>query len=172
MVKGSGHNLERVEATRARFRPERIVTLFVGESAPDGGDFFYFGNNPMLTDMKRAIEASLGDDGDFLTRFKSYGWYLDDLSLAPVDKITPAERRAKCRDAQPSLAERIVQYRPLAIVSLLKRIEKNVKTAAIAAGSDAKLFAVPFSRNGNLRRFNAEMARIIPLLPKLPEAAS
>src|SRR5229473_704723 len=47
------HNMEAVEATRARFRPERITTLFVGESAPDSGDFF--------------------------TRFKAYGWYLDDL---------------------------------------------------------------------------------------------
>jgi hypothetical protein len=34
-----------VEATRARFRPDKITTLFVGESAPDGGDFFYFGDS-------------------------------------------------------------------------------------------------------------------------------
>jgi hypothetical protein len=30
--------------------------------------------------MQRAVEDSLGGDGgDFLERFKAYGWYLDDL---------------------------------------------------------------------------------------------
>jgi hypothetical protein len=50
------HDLEVVEATRARFRPDRITTLFVGESDPDGGDFFYFGGNAMLHHTQRAIE--------------------------------------------------------------------------------------------------------------------
>jgi hypothetical protein len=161
------HNLELVEATRTRFRPERITTLFVGESAPDGGDFFYFGGNAMLRDMQRAVEQSLGEGGDILARFKDFGWYLDDLVLTPVDKLPPPERIAKCRDAQQSLAARIAEYRPLAIVSLLKRIEKNVDAAAVAAGSDSPRFAVPFSRFGNLPVFLAEMARIIPILPRL-----
>src|SRR5229473_291781 len=74
------HNMEAVEATRARFRPERITTLFVGESAPDSGDFFYYGNNAMLGHMQRVVDNALGESGDdFLTRFKAYGWYLDDL---------------------------------------------------------------------------------------------
>jgi hypothetical protein len=54
------HNMEAVEATRARFRPERITTLFVGESAPVGGDFFYYGNNAMLNHVQRALEQALG----------------------------------------------------------------------------------------------------------------
>ena len=161
------HDMELIEATRARFRPERVMTLFVAESAPDSGKFFYFGNNPMLTDMQRAIEHSLGEGGDILARFKAMGWYLDDLSLAPVNNLPKMERVAICRDAQRSLAERIAEYRPLAIVALLKRIEKNVNAAAISAGSDAPRYAVPFSRHGNLTRFNAEMVRIIPQLPRL-----
>ena len=162
------HDMELIEATRARFRPERVMTLFVGESAPAGGGFFYFGGNAMLTDMQRAIERSLGAGGDILARFKAMGWYLDDLSLAPVNNLPKRARVAICRDAEPSLTARIAEYRPLAIVALLKRIEKNVNAAAIAAGSDAPRFAVPFSRQGNLTRFNAEMARIIPQLPRLP----
>ena len=39
------HDMKLIEATRARFRPERVMTLFVGESAPARGGFFYFGNN-------------------------------------------------------------------------------------------------------------------------------
>jgi hypothetical protein len=73
-----------VESARARFRPERITTLFVGESAPINGKvFFYYGNSGMHRYMKRAVEQSLGkraldDDASpvsFLERFKAYGWY-------------------------------------------------------------------------------------------------
>ena len=51
--------MEAVEATRTRFRPERITTLFVGESAPASGDFFYYGNTAMLRYMREAVEDSL-----------------------------------------------------------------------------------------------------------------
>jgi hypothetical protein len=162
--------MEAVEATRTRFRPERITTLFVGESAPASGDFFYYGNNAMLRHMQRAVEDSLGGDGgDFLERFKAYGWYLDDLVLTPVDKLTRSERNAKCLDAQSSLAARIAEHRPLAIVSLLIGIKTIVDAAAIAAGSDAARFAVPFPGMGQQSRFQAAMLQIIPTLPRLPD---
>jgi hypothetical protein len=50
----------RIEAIRKRFLPERITTLFVGESAPHSGDFFYCGNNAMLPHMKCAVELAFG----------------------------------------------------------------------------------------------------------------
>jgi hypothetical protein len=45
--------LEPVKVTRARYRPDRITTLFVGESAPVSGAFFYHGESAMLRYMKR-----------------------------------------------------------------------------------------------------------------------
>jgi hypothetical protein len=66
---------DNVEDVRARYRPERIATLFVGESAPVGGDFFYYGNSGMTRYMKRAVDDAFGpSDSDFLERFKSFGW--------------------------------------------------------------------------------------------------
>ena len=59
------HNVEAVEATREQFRPKRVMTLFVGESAPASGDFFYYGNNAMLRHMQRAVEAAFGIDIDY-----------------------------------------------------------------------------------------------------------
>jgi len=42
----------------------------------------------MLGHMQRAVDNALGESrDDFLTRFKAYGWYLDDLVLEPVDKL-------------------------------------------------------------------------------------
>jgi hypothetical protein len=40
--------MEPVEIIRTRYRPDRITTLFVGESAPASGAFFYHGDSTML----------------------------------------------------------------------------------------------------------------------------
>ena len=56
------------ELVRERFRPERITTLFVGESAPASGDFFYYGNSGMTRYMQRAM-GHIGDN--FLESFKA-----------------------------------------------------------------------------------------------------
>ena len=138
-----------IEATRARYRPERIATLLVGESAPASGEFFYFGNTALAREMARAMTAAgLISSGDFPEQFKARGWYLDDLVLTPVNRLDKAARKKQCRDAQKSLAKRIEKYRPRAIVSLLLSIEDIVEDAAIAAGSDAPRSAVPFPGDG------------------------
>src|SRR4051812_15563457 len=120
------HDFEAVEAARTRFRPETITTLFVGESAPISGDFFYYGNNAMLTHMQHAVEQALGYGDNFLERFKTYGWYLDDLVLRPVNHLNKREREREWLGAQASLAARIAKYQPLAIVSLLLGIKPIV----------------------------------------------
>jgi hypothetical protein len=126
--------MEPVEFTRARYRPDRITTLFVGESAPASGAFFYHGDSAMLRYMQRATEAALGiESGVFLERFKALGWFLDDLVLTPVNAMPKAQRVTKCLAAQPSLTERIRAYQPLAIVTLLLSIKEIVEAAAIAA---------------------------------------
>ena len=131
------------------------------------GDFFYYGNSAMTRHMQRAVEDALGEGGDFLTRFKAYGWYLDDLVLTPVNQLTKSQRKAKCLDAQKSLADRIAAYRPEAIVSLLMVIKPFVDAAAIGAGSNAPRYAVPFPGMGQQARFQAAMASLIPKLPRL-----
>jgi hypothetical protein len=88
--------MEAVETLRASYRPQQITTLFVGESAPHSGKFFCDGDNSMVRYMQRATEAVISGTGDFLDRFKSYGWYLDDLVLTPVNKMTNAQR-ADCK---------------------------------------------------------------------------
>jgi hypothetical protein len=155
-----------VEVTRTRYRPDRITTLFVGESAPASEAFFYYGNSALTRHMETALTANgLGGSGDFLERFKAYGWYLDDLVLTPVDHLQKAEREAQCIAAMNSLADRIAEYSPLAIVSLLLKIKGIVGSAAKLARSDAIQLAVPFPGHGQQARFQREMARILPRLP-------
>jgi hypothetical protein len=150
--------------SRARYRPERITTLFVGESPPASGKFFYRGNTALARSMEAAMAAAgLRDGSDFHDRFKSCGWYLDDALL---NHLTRSQRTAACLRARSSLADRIAGYRPLAIVTVLLRIKDIVDNAAIAAGSDAPRFAVAFPGNGQQARFLKEMADIVPTLPR------
>lgn len=156
-----------VEFIRASYRPDRITTLFVGESAPASGDFFYFGNNAMLRHVQRATEAALGPpEGEFLDRFKAYGWFLDDLVLTPVDKLPASERKATCLAAMDGLRDRIAAYQPLTIVSMLISIKSIVEAAAKAAGSNAARYVVPFPGMGQQTRFHNRMLEIIPLLAR------
>jgi hypothetical protein len=156
------------EALRSSYRPNRITTLFVGESAPASGAFFYDGDNTMVTYFQRATDIALPGNGDFLARFRDHGWYLDDLVLEPVNHLKGAPRRAACRAARDSLSARIAEYQPLAIVVVLlaPRVKDVVFDAARRAGTTAALFAVPFPGMGWQGDFHTEMQRILPALPK------
>ena len=48
------------EEMRARYRPAQVSVLFVGESAPAGGKFFYDGNNQMYRAFREALGPKLG----------------------------------------------------------------------------------------------------------------
>jgi hypothetical protein len=155
------------ETARSRFRPNRITTLFVGESAPVSGDFFYYGNNAMLTHARTAIERAFGPSDDFLATFQGYGWYLDDLVLIPVNHLDGLQRKNHLNNAKESLAARICDYKPRAIVSLLLSITRYVDAARTLAQSDAALYEVPFPGMGQQRRFHQAMDALIPKLPRL-----
>jgi hypothetical protein len=101
-----------LEIFPARYRPDRITTLFVGESAPASGACFYHGDNAMLRYMQRAREAALGvGSREFLDRFNASGWFLDDLVLTPVNALPKAQRMTKCPAAQASLTEHFSCHR-------------------------------------------------------------
>ena len=155
-----------VEGLRHQYRPEKILTLFVGESAPSGGTFFYAENSQMYRYMREVF----GNPPDFLSRFMSKGCFLDDLVLTPVNHRSDAERRAAHRASIPSLADRIAEYSPLAIVAVPKKIGPAVEEAIFRASSSAQHYVVAFPGNGQQGRFRREMAAIVPKLPLNPQS--
>ena len=164
-----GPTTTEIEKTRRAFRPLRITTLFVGESPPASGKFFYYANSALARNMRRAMEEAFGPTDDFLTSFKGFGWYLDDLVLTPIDNLETAERIAACHAAQADLAARIAEYKPQAIVVMVLGIRDIVEKAAISVGSNAPRYAVPFPGPWHKELFLAEMKMLIPLLPRFSE---
>jgi hypothetical protein len=88
--------------------------LFVGESAPVSGGFFYRGNPLVTQSVMSAIEESLPGRGT-IASFKANSWYLDDLSITPIDNLRGKARRDACVAARESLAERRATHKTLAI---------------------------------------------------------
>jgi hypothetical protein len=86
-----------------------------------------------------------------------------------VNGLNRRERRAACLAAQASLADRIKQYQPRAIVTLMLGIKDIVDAAAMSAGS-SKPNAVHFPGNGQQRFFLKDMVKIMPSLPRCPIA--
>src|SRR6516164_459292 len=80
----ASHNLmTSFEEIRASYRPERITTLFVGESAPHGGTFFYNQDSGLFREIRKAFQGG----AHFLETFRQSGFYLDDLVLEPVNHL-------------------------------------------------------------------------------------
>jgi hypothetical protein len=157
------------ENIRIQFRPKKITTLFIGESVPNNGGFFYDGSNALLSHFKSVIESEFGKTDAFLATFKSYGWFLDDLAMEPVDHLEHGLRTQKLKDSVPGLAKRIREYEPQAVVCFLKRIDGFVR-AAIDQSGIILLYeyrSLPFPGNGQQTRFKDQFKEIVGNLPKL-----
>jgi len=153
-----------LEKLRHSFRPKHITTLFVGESPPHSGKFFYKEDSQLYHRMREAFGAG----ANFLLEFKAKGLFLDDLLLYPINQIKNKNERDEHRQkGVPSLARRMADYRPLAVVAVMCAIKPMVEDAMRDAGlSHVPLHVVPFPlRPEQQERFKAEMAEIIPKLP-------
>lgn len=156
-----------MEEIRRRFRPDQIRILFVGESPPESGNFFYCENSQMAQNMKRVLERELfATTGNFFEAFESSGCYLDDLVLVPVNKSSDRIRKQARRQAIPDLAKRIRCYRPRVVVALLKKIERDVSDAVDQSGVDARFCVTHFPGNGQQGRFERDIQELLPVLRK------
>lgn len=138
--------MPRAEVVRASYRPRKVRLLFVGESPPASGRFFYHRDSGLYRAMRDAFIAvdRTIDDENFLKRFQDAGCYLVDLCGRPVDDLDPAPRRAACAAAVPRLARTIAELNPDCIATLVRSIEANVKSAASRASWDGPLLHLPY----------------------------
>jgi hypothetical protein len=156
------------EATRLSFRPDDVKVLFVGESPPVGGTFFYFANSKLFRATREAFRRARPTltDRPFLETFQCCGCYLVDLCVQPVNDLDIRDpARLKARSAgEPGLAETIRTTNPAAIVIVMKAITTHVDVAIAAAGTGAPRYELPFpARHYGL--YVEELADLIPSLP-------
>src|SRR5439155_1488449 len=166
MIKFGNNMHQEREKRRREFLPQRVKTLFVGESPPRGGAFFYDENSALY----RAIRTAFGFDDrpeDFLNWFKEQGFYLDDLVHEPINDLSDQERKRKCREGIDALKARLIEYKPEAVVIVLKSIEDYVREAVRSSNinlDQSSIYVTPFPNAYWREAFLDEMRRIIPLL--------
>ena len=134
------------ECLRRRYRPERIRLLFIGESPPASGRFFYRQDSGLyraIRDTFRVIDPSITDE-TFLEVFQNSGCYLIDACARPVDHLDVRARRAACLAGEPSLIRTLRRLQPAAIVTLLKSIRDNVRRAAAVGGCRGPIIELPY----------------------------
>jgi uracil DNA glycosylase superfamily protein len=131
----------RQEQLRRSYQPSPIDLLFIGESPPASGRFFYQRDSGLYRAMREVFQVA---DEDFLKAFQSAGCYLIDLCPEPVDHLDPNLRREICRANEPHLANAIKNLQPPKIATLLRSIEGNVKHAAQLAGWQGPIIHLPY----------------------------
>jgi hypothetical protein len=134
------------ERLRRSYRPERVRLLFIGESPPASGRFFYRGDSGLYRAMREAFQAVDPSitDAAFLRTFQASGHYLVDLCAEPVDRLDANARRAECRRGEESLAKAIERLRPPSIATVVRSIERNVLTAISTAGWSGTMIRLPY----------------------------
>ncbi len=153
--------LSDIERLRECYKPDTVRVLFVGESPPAGGTFFYLGNS----NLYHHTATALGLDEcakESLHTFQEAGGYLIDLCPDPLDGLERPARREKRRQAEVGLSERLKAFTPEAIVIVMKGIEDNVRRAIKAAGLSETLpvFVVSFPANGRQSDYIRELREV------------
>jgi hypothetical protein len=164
MGSGAVEILINTQAIRQSFRPERINLLFIGESPPVSGKFFYI-RGPMTTFTSRAFEIAHGrqfqNNSEFLDYFELCGCYLDDLSHLPINHLPLREREKQLQDNVEALSQRIREANPSVVVVVLKKIETYVRAAVERSHLSPRLYVLPFPGSGHQNKFLEGMVPII-----------
>lgn len=147
---------------RARYRPDEVKLLLIGESRPAGGTFFYLGNSILFAATREAFLRARPDvdPQKFLAAFKVSGCYLEDLCPRPVNQLANPERRAARVEAIPDLATRIEHLKPQVIIVVMQSIEDEVRAALFRAALDSVPTEIaPFPRKRYRDQYVREMSQ-------------
>jgi hypothetical protein len=126
---------EEKERLRRSYRPVRVRILFVGESPPASGRFFYQADSGLYRAIRDTFQAALPalPEDDFLHSFQNLGCYLVDLCGKPVDRLNSEKRKQACRDGEVRLARTLEELRPKTVITVIRSISANVRRAQASA---------------------------------------
>jgi hypothetical protein len=156
------------EKLRESFQPPRIQLLFIGESPPASGRFFYSADSGLYraTRMAFQIADSKIDDENFLTIFQQHGCYLTDLWQEPIDHLAPDRRRALRRAGEKYLARQLKRFRPVMIAPVLRSIANNVENATLLAAWHGRILQLPYPGRWSRHR-EAYIKALVPIIRRL-----
>src|SRR6266849_3922515 len=156
--------------SRRKYRPRKVRFLFIAESPPSSGGFFYFGTtigkDHLFRETMKALELwprnepmRKGiDKRRILRRFQAMGFYLLDTCVFPVDKLRQSERRKAVLSQTGRLVRDVIEANPVHILIVKSSIFTPVSLALREAGLWARVLntrPVPFPSHGNQRIYRS-----------------
>jgi hypothetical protein len=123
------------ECLRRSYRPAHVRVLFIGESPPASGRFFYQADSGLYRAVRDTFRAAFPafPEKDFLHSFQTLGCYLVDLCGKPVDRLSTAKRKEACRDGEVHLARKLNELQPKIVITVIRSISANVRRAQASA---------------------------------------
>ena len=152
------------ESIRKSYQPEKIRLLFIGESPPASGKFFYVKSGMTTFTQKafeRALNKSFADTPSFLDFFQSKGCYLDDMTEVPVNAMAKGEREAILMAEVMGLSKRLEEYGPEAVIVVMKRIEPYVRLAIDLAQINCPVHVLLFPGQGQQNKYVEKLSDIL-----------
>jgi len=144
------------EASRKAFKPVRVDVLFVGESRPSGGTFFYQGDSNLFRETKKAFDEYFGQNIFSLDAFKDWNCWLYDICKNPVNCLDDEAREDEIQRNMPCLEKCVGSENPKYIV-ICKRgaVRAAVSLSSIMSKyrENETLFFLPFPSNGRQKEY-------------------
>jgi len=144
------------ENLRNHYKPDKVEVLFVGESRPQGGTFFYQGDSALYRETKKAFDEFFEEDIFTLNRFKNWNCWLYDISENPVNGLGDHERKAEIHRNIPKLIDTIETLNPKTIIVCKKKfVEPEIRKSSIMDNycEGESIFFLPFPGQGNQRKY-------------------
>ena len=123
--------VEEIEELRKDWNPQnvrvRIKVLFVGESPPKSGRFFYDRNTALYYATFCAFSRVFGvSEPEFLEFFQKSGCYLHDVLKVPGQKITDVDK-STLNQAKEDLKNFIRNTRPDVVIVIHRGVYRRIE---------------------------------------------
>lgn len=152
------------EDLREEYKPDKIEVLFVGESRPQGGTFFYLANSALYGETKKAFDEYLAQDIFSLTNFKNWNLWLYDICDEPVNGMNNLQRAEHIHTRMPQLIEFIEDVKPKIIIVCKKTfVENNIRQTSIMDhyNDGMNIFFLPFPANGRQVEYREGLIKVL-----------
>ncbi|MDP3385787.1 MAG: hypothetical protein Q8S24_01030 [Eubacteriales bacterium] len=150
------------EKLRNHYKPDNVEVLFVGESRPQGGTFFYQGDSALYRETKKAFDEFFREDVFTLNRFKNWNCWLYDICEDPVNGLGNHERKKEIHFNMPRLVDIIETLNAKAIIVCKKTfVESEIRNSRIMDNycEGESIFFLPFPGQGNQIKFREGLVK-------------
>lgn len=152
------------EELRIQYKPDTIEVLFIGESRPKGGMFFYNADSNLYRETKKAFDEYFGENIFILDAFKKWNYWLYDICENPVNGLNRQERNDEIHRKLPDLEKLVRTKNPKFLIVCKKgSIMKEIRKSSIMTKyrEDQTIFFLPFPCCGRQKEYRSGLTNAL-----------